>query len=47
MVVSPIFLCGYSCTPLQSVESLKSLEAKTFMVVLTFYTHGSVNDENR
>jgi hypothetical protein len=24
MVVSPIFLCGHSCTPLHSLESLKS-----------------------
>jgi hypothetical protein len=30
------FLCGYSCTPLQSLfKILKSLETKLFLVVLT------------
>ena len=36
MVVSPIFPCGYSCTPLQSVESLKSLETEPFWLFLLF-----------
>jgi hypothetical protein len=27
-VVSPVFPCGYSCTPLQSLESLKSFGTK-------------------
>jgi hypothetical protein len=44
MVVSPVFPFGYSCTPLQSFESLKSLGMDPFMVVLTFYTHASVID---
>jgi hypothetical protein len=39
--LGPFFLMDTSCTPLQSVESLKSLGMDP-LVVLTFYTNGSV-----
>ena len=45
MEVRPILPRGYICTLLQSVESLKSLGDENLLVVLTFYTHGSNNDE--
>ena len=37
------FPCGYSCTPLQSLESLESL-GMDLLVVPTFYTDGSIDD---
>jgi hypothetical protein len=43
MEVSPVSPCRYSCTPLQSLESLKSLGVD-LLVVPPFYTHGSVDD---